>query len=804
MRSLVLFSVLAMVLAGCSSSDSGNETRRNASASPPRSGAAAPPLPAAAAQASVQRAFATRAPALPHRTAGGGFALAPDRGDLVAYPSKAPILHEGAYTWHRADLSEAHAIAAIVGGHLSVTAPSGEKLDFRYERHVEHASGDWTWVGRSAHGAASDEAIITFGEHAAFGRISQPGKLPLRLTIRDGKAWLVETDPTKVAMIDSPATKPTGPDYLLPTAAAPAATSAPATSFALDAAPMADGAPTVVDVVLGYTNGFAADLGGSSQAVTRLNFMMEVTNNGYINSQISARVRLVGTVQVNYPDNTDNGDTLEKLTGTRTVPVDPAFNGLRAARDQYGADLVSLVRKFTRPENNGCGIAWLNGGGQRGVTAGNAGNGYSVVSDGRSPGTGGTTYFCSDDTLAHEMGHNMGAQHDRDTANSSGTLQYGAFAYSFGYKQGGAAGFHTIMAYGDEGQRGYLVFSNPRISFCGGQLCGLADSADNARTLNQTIPIVAQFRATKTYARNDFDGDGKSDVYWRNVASGANDLWFMNGASMNSATTVHREPNLSWSVVGSGDFNGDGRPDVLWRNLSTGQVYVHLMEGTQILPSSGFSITVPDLNWKIVALGDFNGDLRTDIYWRNTANGTNDVWLMNGVMPQRVATVHREPDLNWTVVGSGDFNGDGFADIFWRNKASGQNYIHLMSGTTILASSGGAPTVADQGFQVAAIADFNADGKSDVYWRSSTTGQCYLWTMAGTAPNAVNLVHTEPDQAWRIVNSGDYNGDGKADIFWRNTSTGQNYIHLMNGPLVLPGSGSGYPVPDQNWKVTGF
>ena len=146
--------------------------------------------------------------------AGQSFAAAPDRGDLVTYPAQATVRRDGAYTWHRTELSETHALRAI-DGQLTVTAPSGEVLKYTYQRHVEHPSGDWTWIGR-LEGETGEEALITFGAKAAFGSIGQAGKSPLRLTIRDGVSWLVETDDSAVARLDSPATRPRGPDFLLP------------------------------------------------------------------------------------------------------------------------------------------------------------------------------------------------------------------------------------------------------------------------------------------------------------------------------------------------------------------------------------------------------------------------------------------------------------------------------------------------------------------------------------------------------------------------------------------------------------
>src|SRR3546814_8258864 len=101
--------------------------------------------------------------------------------------------------------------------------------------------------------------------------------------------------------------------------------------------------------------------------------MTAITNEAYQKSGVNMRVRLVGTQQVTYPDNTDNGHALERLTGYRAgegggpIDVASAFTALREARDETGADLVPLVRAFRTLENAGCGIAWLNGGDETGT-----------------------------------------------------------------------------------------------------------------------------------------------------------------------------------------------------------------------------------------------------------------------------------------------------------------------------------------------------------------------------------------------------------------------------------------------------
>jgi hypothetical protein len=355
--------------------------------------------------------------------------------------------------------------------------------------------------------------------------------------------------------------------------------------------------------LVGYTAGFAAANNGGSGALTRLHYLVDVANAAYGNSHIGAQVRLVKAMPVDYTETNSNDTALEELSGYKagSGPVTPgaAFDALRETRERYGADLVTLVRDFKAPEHDGCGIAWLLGGGLQGLNAGDGWDelGYSVISDGVDESTDGKTYFCLDEALAHEMGHNMGAAHDKATAKGDdGTLDnpddYGAYTYSFGYKTTAATGnFYTIMAYGDSGQAIYRTFSTPLTTFCGGSPCG-SSSEDNTRTLIRTFPVVAGFRGKLS---NDFDADDNSDILWRNMNTGANTIWRSgNAATKQLVATV---TSLSWQVAGIGDFDGDSSADILWRNASSGANAIW-RSGNVATPQA--IIGVSDLSWQIV------------------------------------------------------------------------------------------------------------------------------------------------------------------------------------------------------------
>jgi hypothetical protein len=146
-----------------------------------------------------------------------------------------------------------------------------------------------------------------------------------------------------------------------------------------------------------------------------------------------------------------------------------------------------------------------------------------------------------------------------------------------------------------------------------------------------------------------------------------------------------------------------------------------------------------------------------------------------------------------------DVNGDGKADLVWRHTSSGEVAIWLMNGPTI-ASSGHLGAVPLE-WQIAGTGDVNADGNADVIWRHSNTGTVAIWLMNGLTVMSVGFPGSAPT-VWQIAGVGDVNGDGKADLVWRHTSSGEVAIWLMNGSTIAS-SGHLGAVPLE-WQIAGI
>ncbi len=214
----------------------------------------------------------------------------------------------------------------------------------------------------------------------------------------------------------------------------------------------------------------------------------------------------------------------------------------------------------------------------------------------------------------------------------------------------------------------------------------------------------------------DLNGDGNADLLWRQV-SGAVALWTMNGASVSSSNPLTYQsqalaPDASWSIGGVGDFDSDGSADLLWRQTS-GALAIWDINGATV--SSSNTVTyqgnaiAPDASWSVAGIGDFNRDGNADILWRQSS-GVLSIWQMNGSAVQSSASITYQgnviaPDASWKVVEIGDFNGDGSSDILWRND-NGSMSEWIMNGSQIMQSltpsSQGNPALPDSSWTVQA------------------------------------------------------------------------------------------------------
>ncbi|WP_181357624.1 cadherin-like domain-containing protein [Stenomitos frigidus] len=265
---------------------------------------------------------------------------------------------------------------------------------------------------------------------------------------------------------------------------------------------------------------------------------------------------------------------------------------------------------------------------------------------------------------------------------------------------------------------------------------------------------------------------------------------------LNPLTTTP-STNYNLNVVA----NSNTKTDILWRNYATGENATWVMDGTTLV-SGVYLQPIRDLNWKIQATGDFNGDGNTDIVWRNYATGQNAFWLMNGTTLVSSSFLTTIPDSNWQIQGAGDFNSDGSTDLVWRNYATGQNAVWFIKNLT-LASSAYIESYPSLSARIETVADFNLDGNPDILWRdySSTTNNNFIWLMNGTTKAGVAVLPTVNDLNWRVQGAVDLNYDGNSDLLWRNLSTGQNIVWFLKGTTFS--SSSDLPITaDTNWRAT--
>ena len=210
---------------------------------------------------------------------------------------------------------------------------------------------------------------------------------------------------------------------------------------------------------------------------------------------------------------------------------------------------------------------------------------------------------------------------------------------------------------------------------------------------------------------------------------------------------------------------------------------------------------VLDQEADLAGTGDFNGDGHADLLWRHSGNGRVGMWLMDGVAgAKRYGELDAHLGLDWTLAATADFDGDGKSELVWRHASTGENLVWFVDG---MAKTGEAPldTEPDTTWAIVAAADFNGDGKPDLLWRNGATGENRVWFMNGLTRTGEATLDVEGDLAWTIVGTGDFNGDGQPDILWRHAVTGDTTVWYMKGVRRI-GQASLAAAADCTWLVS--
>ncbi|MFZ4731576.1 MAG: ELWxxDGT repeat protein [Pirellulales bacterium] len=209
----------------------------------------------------------------------------------------------------------------------------------------------------------------------------------------------------------------------------------------------------------------------------------------------------------------------------------------------------------------------------------------------------------------------------------------------------------------------------------------------NAFNTRVSARILGGDKRLALESTGDFDGDGRQDLIWRDVASEQHWLWRMRSAQPTSRTSLGIRAGLRIVPVDpSFDANGDGTSDILWRNLASGATTLWRMNGATLVSAS---VVGGAANGVVVGAADYDGDGKGDVLWRRPADGRVTQWLMNDGRV-RTATVIGGT-LDTTVISGGDFNGDGMGDTVWRIASTGTATTRLLSGKTILATWAASP-----------------------------------------------------------------------------------------------------------------
>lgn len=349
-----------------------------------------------------------------------------------------------------------------VSGTLELGLFPGLTVTATPEQRSTAANGAIVWTGGVAGDKFGHAVLVVNGADVTGSVIANNQVFEIR-PLGQGRHRIVEIDQAAFpAEHDDFREDPASPPPLPRPKAAPAAKAVSGMGRAVTDSPQATSRVTLLAL---YTPEAKA---ASYNIIDEIGLAVAVSNQAYARSGMGVQLDLVGIRQ--YTGITDNGDLntiLDSVTGNSTI---------EGWRNTAQADLVTMMSEVSTAY---CGLAWLSPG---------AASAYSSI-----------VRSCAISNLSfpHEIGHNLGARHDRYVDPSTSTT-----AYNYGYVDRSAR-VRTIMAYNNDcSDSGFnctrvAYFSSPSLTLNGrplGVALGAGLATDNARAISERSTVATNFR----------------------------------------------------------------------------------------------------------------------------------------------------------------------------------------------------------------------------------------------------------------------------------------------------------------------